>query len=103
MDRKREKMGMQCYMKKDDNSLIDVENVETTGEMCRHLSLPTPLNSSLCTFIGMKHISPTFHLLANIVDQSHPHHDCYKGCEIIYVRFMLKATLEIKNSKEYPG
>ena len=30
MDRKREKRGMQCYMKKEDNSLIDVENVETT-------------------------------------------------------------------------
>ena len=38
MDRKRENRGMQCYMKKDDNSLIDVENVETTGERCRHLS-----------------------------------------------------------------
>ena len=25
-------------MKKEDNSLIDVENVETTGERCRHLS-----------------------------------------------------------------
>ena len=29
---------MQCYMKKEDNSLIDVENVETTGGRCRHLS-----------------------------------------------------------------
>ena len=38
MDRKRHKWGMQCYMKKEDNSLIDVENVETTGERCRHLS-----------------------------------------------------------------
>ena len=38
MDIKREKRGMQCYMKKEDNSLIDVENVETTGERCRHLS-----------------------------------------------------------------
>ena len=60
MDRKREKRGMQCYMKKEDNSLIDVESAETTGERCRHLSWRTPLNSSLCTFIGMKHISPTF-------------------------------------------
>ena len=51
---------MQCYMKKEDNSLIDIENVETTGERYRHLSWRTPLNSSLCTFIGMKHISPTF-------------------------------------------
>ena len=25
-------------MKKEDNSLIDVENVETTGERCHHLS-----------------------------------------------------------------
>ena len=60
MDRKREERGMQCYMNKEDNSLIDVKNVETTGERCRHLSWRTPLNSSLCTFIGMKHISPIF-------------------------------------------
>ncbi len=33
--------------------------------------------------------------LTNIVDQSDPHHDCYKGCEIICVCFMLKPTLEI--------
>ena len=38
MDRKREKRGKQCYMKKEANSLIDIENVETTGERCRHLS-----------------------------------------------------------------
>ena len=38
MDRKREKRGMQCYMKKEDNSLIDVEDVETTGERYHHLS-----------------------------------------------------------------
>ena len=38
MDRKREKRGMQCYMKNEDNSLIDVENAETTGERCCHLS-----------------------------------------------------------------
>ena len=47
-------------MKKEDKSLIDVENVETTGERCCHLSRRTPLNNSLCTFIGMKHLSPTF-------------------------------------------
>ena len=35
MDRKREKRGMQCYMEKEDNSLIDVENVKTPGERCR--------------------------------------------------------------------
>ena len=44
----------------EDKSLIDVENVETTGEMFCHLSSRTPLNSSLCTFIAMKNISPTF-------------------------------------------
>ena len=27
-----------CFMRKEDNSLIDVENVETTGERCCHLS-----------------------------------------------------------------
>ena len=30
MDRKREKRGMQCDMKKEVNSLIDVESAETT-------------------------------------------------------------------------
>ena len=30
-----------------------------------------------------------------IVDQGDPHHDCYKGCEIICVCFMLNPTLEI--------
>ena len=34
--------------------------------------------------------------LTNIVDQSYPHLDCYKGCEIICVCFMLNPTLEIK-------
>ena len=52
--------GMQCFMKKEDKSLIDVEHVETTGERCCHLSWWTPLNSSFCTFIGMKHMPPTF-------------------------------------------
>ena len=47
-------------MRKEDKSLLDVENVETTGVGCCHMSRRTPLNCSLCTFIGMKHISPTF-------------------------------------------
>ena len=34
MDRKRG----EGFMKKEDKSLIDVENVETTGERCCHLS-----------------------------------------------------------------
>ena len=40
MDRKGEKDGgrMQCLMKKEDKHLIDVGNVETTGERCCHLS-----------------------------------------------------------------
>ena len=38
MDRKRKGWRMQCFMKKEDESLIDVENVETTGERCCHLS-----------------------------------------------------------------
>ena len=46
-------------MKKDDKSLIDVE---TTGERCCHLSWRSPLNCSLCTFIGMKHISLTIYV-----------------------------------------
>ena len=40
MDRKWEKEGgrMQCVMKKEVESLIDVDNVETTGERYCHLS-----------------------------------------------------------------
>ena len=40
MDRKREKEGgtMQCFMKKEDKNVIDVQHVETTGERCCHLS-----------------------------------------------------------------
>ena len=40
MDRKREKEEgrMQCFLKKEGESLIDVEHVETTGERCCHLS-----------------------------------------------------------------
>ena len=41
MERNRERGegGMvQCFMKKEDKSLIDEKNVETTGEMCCHLS-----------------------------------------------------------------
>ena len=39
-NRKRDKKEgrMQCFMKKKDKSLIDVEHVETTGERCCHLS-----------------------------------------------------------------
>ena len=33
--------------------------------------------------------------LTNIVNQSDPNHDYYKGCEIIHVCFMLKPTLEM--------
>ena len=29
---------MQCFMKKEDKSLIDVENVVTTGERCFYLN-----------------------------------------------------------------
>ena len=56
MGRKREKeVGrMQCFLKKEDKSLTEVEHVETTGERCCHLSCRTSLYSSLCTFIGMK-------------------------------------------------
>ena len=45
---------------KEDKCLLDVEHVQTSGEMCCHLSWRTPLNCSLCMFIGIKHISPTF-------------------------------------------
>ena len=37
-ERNREGGRMQCFMKKEDESLIDVENVETTGEKSCHLS-----------------------------------------------------------------
>ena len=29
---------MQCFVRKEDKSLLDVEHVETTGVMCCHLS-----------------------------------------------------------------
>ena len=51
---------MQCLMKKEDKSLLDVENVETVVERCCNLTRRTPLNCSLCMFSGMKHISPQF-------------------------------------------
>ena len=40
MARKREREGgrLQCLMKKEDKSQMDVENVETTAERCCHLS-----------------------------------------------------------------
>ena len=37
-ERGREGGRMQFFMKKEDKSLIDVENVVTTGERCCHLS-----------------------------------------------------------------
>ena len=58
-ERKRNREGGYSTLKNEDKSLIDVENVETTGEKCCHLSCRTPLNSSLYTLIGMKYISPT--------------------------------------------
>ena len=58
--KEKERERMQCFMKKKDKSMLYVENVETTGIWCCHLSWRTPLNCSLCMFIGMKHISPTF-------------------------------------------
>ena len=33
-ERENEGGMMRCFMKKENKSLIDVENVETTGEMC---------------------------------------------------------------------
>ena len=47
---------MQCFMKKEDKRLIDVEHVETTGESAELTN--TIVNSSWCKL--MKHISPTF-------------------------------------------
>ena len=40
MDRKREREGgrMQCFLKKENNRLRNVEHVETTDERCCHLS-----------------------------------------------------------------
>ena len=46
-DEQKEGGRMQCFMKKEDESLVDVETVETTGERCCHLSWRTPLNGSL--------------------------------------------------------
>ena len=37
-EREKREGGCSAIMKKEDNSMIDVENVETTGDRCRHLS-----------------------------------------------------------------
>ena len=39
--------------------------------------------------------------LTNIVDKNDPHHDCYKGCEIICVCFMpnFRNDISLKNTK----
>ena len=37
-DGQKEGGRMQCFLVNEDNSLIDVENVETTDERCCHLS-----------------------------------------------------------------
>ena len=37
-ERDKERERMQCFMKKKDISLLDVDNVETTGVRCCHLS-----------------------------------------------------------------
>ena len=37
-DGQKEGVRMQCFMKLEDTSLIDVENVDTSGERCCHLS-----------------------------------------------------------------
>ena len=51
---------MQCFVKRRKTAcLLNVENAETTGERGCHLSRRTPLNSSVCTFIGLMHVSPT--------------------------------------------
>ena len=34
----KERGRIQCFVKKEDKSLIGVENVETTGERCCHLN-----------------------------------------------------------------
>ena len=37
-ERDKDRERMQCFMKKKDISLLDVDNVETTGVRCCHLS-----------------------------------------------------------------
>ena len=51
---------MQCFMKKEDRSLTDVEMMKLQRNV-----LPSELTNTIeqfivHTFIGMKHISPTF-------------------------------------------
>ena len=52
MDIKREKRGMQCYMKKEDNSLIDVESAETNY---RRKVSPSELTNTIEQFIVYVH------------------------------------------------
>ena len=46
--------GMQCFMKKEDKSLLDVENIETAGERCRPLLL-SELTNTIELFIVCVH------------------------------------------------
>ena len=67
---------MQCFMKKEDKSLIDVEHVETT--VYRRKVLPSELTNAIeqfivKTFIGMKHLSPTLILCISC--------QCIRGCQ----------------------
>ena len=72
-------------------------HVSKTGKMASltlensHLSVKKPSDSGAVYCVQIDASSK----LTDIVDQRDPNHDCYKSCEIIYVCFMLKPTLEM--------
>ena len=70
--------------KKEDKSLLDVENVETAVERCCNLTRRTPLNCSLCMFIGMKHISPKFSYIIPIYLMLTPFTKTLPKCHFTY-------------------
>ena len=70
--------------KKEDKSLLDVENVETAVERCCNLTRRTPLNCSLCMFIGMNHISPKFSYIIPIYLMLTPFTKTLPKCHFTY-------------------
>ena len=93
---------MQCFMKNKDKSLLDVENVETTGVI---KVLPSELTNTIELFIGMKHISPTFRYIIPVyfrlttLERSHisscPRRAFFFGARISGLRFWEVLTLTI--------
>ena len=84
---------MQCFMKKEDKRLIDVENIVTTSETRCHLSWRTPSNSLWCTFIAIKHISPTFVYIITMYLRPTTYTKTLPKCHFTYIFFLFLLWL----------